>query len=115
MIKFDIKGFDKVALEIESLSDDKMKRREILKILRRQMQPVLDKMKQNAPNQRTKEINRGELLSDPRIEKQRLAQEPRLIQPGTSCHSLTPRPLPPDEARSGNFPAVNGPALQTGL
>ena len=49
MIKFDIQGFDHVALEIESLSDDKMKRSEILKILRRQMKPVLAKMRQNAP------------------------------------------------------------------
>ena len=56
MIKYDIEGFEGVALEIQSL-DDKMKRREILKILRRQMQPVVDKMKQNAPNQRTKTIN----------------------------------------------------------
>jgi len=56
MINYKIEGFKGVALEIQSL-DDKMKRSEILKILRRQMQPVVDKMKQNAPNQRTKTIN----------------------------------------------------------
>ena len=56
MINYKIEGFEGVALEIQSL-DDKMKRSEILKILRRQMQPVVDKMKQNAPNQRTKTIN----------------------------------------------------------
>ncbi|MAO22445.1 MAG: hypothetical protein CMJ25_16995 [Phycisphaerae bacterium] len=56
MINYKIEGFEGVMLEIQSL-DDKMKRSEILKILRRQMQPVLDKMKQNAPNQRTEKIN----------------------------------------------------------
>ncbi len=56
MINYKIEGCEGVALEIQSL-DDKMKRREILKILRRQMQPVVDKMKQNAPNQRTEIIN----------------------------------------------------------
>lgn len=56
MINYKIEGFKGVMLEIQSL-DDKMKRSEILKILRRQMQPVLDKMRQNAPNQRTEIIN----------------------------------------------------------
>ncbi len=56
MINYKIEGFEGVMLEIQSL-DDKMKRSEILKILRRQMQPVLDKMRQNAPNQRTEIIN----------------------------------------------------------
>ena len=73
MIKFDIQGFDHVALEIESLSDDKMKRSEILKILRRQMKPVLAKMRQNAPNQRTKEIKVGDTIYPPQEFKNSLA------------------------------------------
>ena len=42
MIKYDIEGFEGVALEIQSL-DDKMKRSEILKILRRSKSLPLDK------------------------------------------------------------------------
>ena len=73
MIKYDIKGFDQVALHIQSLSDDKMKRSEILKILRRQMEPVVDKMKQNAPNQRTKEIKVGDTIYPPQELKNSIA------------------------------------------
>jgi hypothetical protein len=73
MIKFDIKGFNQVALEIKSLSDDKVKRSELLKILRRQMKPVLEKMRQNAPNQRTKEIRVGDTIYPPQELKNSLA------------------------------------------
>jgi HK97 gp10 family phage protein len=48
MIKYDIKGMDKVMADIRKL-DDNMKRREILKILRRQMEPIKDAVKNAAP------------------------------------------------------------------
>jgi len=46
---FEIGGIQEVAREIRSLSSDKMKRKEILKILRRQAEPILMAMKLNAP------------------------------------------------------------------
>jgi hypothetical protein len=48
-MSFEIKGVEDVAIEIRSLSDDKIKRREILKVLRRQSKPLLAAMRQNAP------------------------------------------------------------------
>jgi hypothetical protein len=47
--EFKIEGIEAVSNEIKSLSSDKIKRREILKILRRQAKPMNAKMKQNAP------------------------------------------------------------------
>jgi len=72
MINYKIEGFEGVMLEIQSL-DDKMKRSEILKILRRQMDPVVDKMKQNAPNQRTEKINVRGTIIDPQELKNSIA------------------------------------------
>ena len=46
---FEIEGVQNVAREIKSLSSDKMKRREILKVLRRQAKPLVQAMRQNAP------------------------------------------------------------------
>ena len=48
-MKFDIQGIEGVTNEIKSLSDDKLKRREILKVLRRQVKPILEALKQNTP------------------------------------------------------------------
>ena len=48
-MKFKIEGIEAVQREIESLSDDKMKRREILKILRRQAKPILSAIQANTP------------------------------------------------------------------
>ena len=48
-MKFKIEGIEAVQREIESLSDDKMKRREILKILRRQTKPILSAVQANTP------------------------------------------------------------------
>lgn len=46
---FEIEGVQNIAREIKSLSSDKMKRREILKVLRRQAKPLVQAMRQNAP------------------------------------------------------------------
>ena len=46
---FQIQGMDGVINEIKSLSNDRMKRLEILKILRRQMKPILAAVKSNTP------------------------------------------------------------------
>ena len=46
---FEIEGVQNVAREIKSLSSDKMKRREILKVLRRQAKPLVETMRRNAP------------------------------------------------------------------
>ncbi len=48
-MSFKIEGLEGVSREIKSLSSDKMKRREILKVLRRQAKPLLQAMRQNAP------------------------------------------------------------------
>ena len=45
----EIEGIQDVAREIKSLSNDKMKRSEILKVLRRQAKPLVAAMRQNAP------------------------------------------------------------------
>lgn len=47
-MNYDIKGISQVVAEIKKL-DDKLKRRELLKILRRQSKPVLRAIKQNTP------------------------------------------------------------------
>ena len=47
--EFKIEGIKAVSNEIKSLGNDKIKRREILKILRRQAKPMKQAMKQNAP------------------------------------------------------------------
>jgi len=50
MIEFKkIEGIKGVQSEIKSLADDKLKRREILKILRRQVKPLLKQIKSRAP------------------------------------------------------------------
>ena len=48
-MSFKIEGIKEVSREIKSLSNDKMKRREILKVLRRQAKPMMQAMRQNAP------------------------------------------------------------------
>lgn len=48
-MKFKIEGIEAVRREIESLSDDKLKRKEILKILRRQTKPILSAIQANTP------------------------------------------------------------------
>lgn len=48
-MSFRLTGVQGVVTEIKLLSDDKVKRREILKILRRQCKPVLNALKQNTP------------------------------------------------------------------
>ena len=48
-MSFQIEGIEAVSNEIKSLSSDKMKRREILKVLRRQSKPLVNAMRQNAP------------------------------------------------------------------
>ena len=48
-MSFKIEGLEGVSNEIKSLSSDKMKRREILKVLRRQAKPLVQAMRQNAP------------------------------------------------------------------
>lgn len=47
--EFKIEGIEDVSNEIKSLGNDKIKRREILKILRRQAKPMMQAMRQNAP------------------------------------------------------------------
>ena len=49
--EFEIYGIEAVSNEIKSLGDDKIKRREILKILRRQAEPMKEAMKQKATKQ----------------------------------------------------------------
>ena len=44
-----VEGMDKVISQIISISDDKIKRGEILKILRRQAKPILAAVKSNTP------------------------------------------------------------------
>ena len=44
-----IEGIEAVQSEIKSLGKDKIKRREILKILRRQAKPMMQAMRQKAP------------------------------------------------------------------
>ena len=44
-----VEGMDKVISQIISISDDKIKRGEILKILRRQSKPILAAIKANTP------------------------------------------------------------------
>ena len=46
---FEIDGIQEVAREIRTLSSDKMKRNQILKILRRQAKPLVQAMRQKAP------------------------------------------------------------------
>ena len=48
-MSFKIEGIQEVSREIKSLGNDKMKRREILKVLRRQAKPIMQAMRQNAP------------------------------------------------------------------
>ena len=48
-MSFKIEGIQEVSNEIKSLSNDKMKRSEILKVLRRQAKPMMQAMRQNAP------------------------------------------------------------------
>ena len=44
-----IEGIEELTKQIMNLSDDKMKRRELLKILRRQAKPLLAAIKSKAP------------------------------------------------------------------
>lgn len=46
---FKIDGLEGVIREIQSISDDKVKRSEILKVLRRQSKPILGAIKSNTP------------------------------------------------------------------
>jgi len=48
-VSFKIEGIQDVSREIKLLSSDKMKRSEILKVLRRQAKPMMQAMRQNAP------------------------------------------------------------------
>jgi len=48
-VSFKIEGIQEVSNEIKLLSSDKMKRSEILKVLRRQAKPMMQAMRQNAP------------------------------------------------------------------
>ena len=48
-MSFKIEGIQDVSREIKLLSSDKMKRSEILKVLRRQAKPMMQAMRQNAP------------------------------------------------------------------
>jgi HK97 gp10 family phage protein len=44
-----IEGLEGVIAEIKLLTDDRMKRREIIKILKRQVKPILEAVKANTP------------------------------------------------------------------
>ncbi len=67
--QFKIEGIEAVSNEIKSLGDDKIKRREILKILRRQVDPIKAKMKQNAPESDNVIIVRGDVYYPGNLEK----------------------------------------------
>lgn len=67
--EFKIYGIEVVANEIKSLGDDKIKRREILKILRRQAKPMKEAMKQNAPESDNVIIVRDDLYYPGNLKK----------------------------------------------
>lgn len=67
--EFKIEGIEAVSNEIKSLGKDKMKRREILKILRRQADPIKSKMKQNAPESDNVIIVRGDVYYPGNLKK----------------------------------------------
>ena len=67
--EFKIEGIEAVSNEIKSLGSDKMKRREILKILRRQSDPIKAKMKQNAPESDNVIIVRGDVYYPGNLKK----------------------------------------------
>jgi hypothetical protein len=68
-MKFDIQGIEGVTNEIKSLSDDKLKRREILKVLRRQVKPILEALKQNTPIAQNDITVRGTTYSPGNLKK----------------------------------------------
>lgn len=68
-MSFKIEGIEGITREIKSLSDDRVKRREILKILRRQCKPVLNSLKQNTPVAETAIKIRGVTYSPGNLKK----------------------------------------------
>jgi len=68
-VSFKIEGLEGVSREIKSLSSDKMKRREILKVLRRQAKPLVQAMRQNAPVADRDIVVRGKIYSPNNLRK----------------------------------------------
>lgn len=68
-MSFTIEGLEGVSREIKSLSSDKMKRREILKVLRRQSKPLVQAMRQNAPVADRDIVVRGKIYSPNNLRK----------------------------------------------
>ena len=68
-MSFKIEGLEGVSNEIKSLSSDKMKRREILKVLRRQSKPLVQSMRQNAPVADRDIVVRGKVYSPNNLRK----------------------------------------------
>ena len=68
-MSFKIEGLEGVSREIKSLSSDKMKRREILKVLRRQAKPLVETMRRNAPVADRDIVVRGKVYSPNNLRK----------------------------------------------
>jgi hypothetical protein len=68
-VSFKIEGIQEVSREIKSLSNDKMKRREILKVLRRQAKPMMQAMRQNAPESDNVIVVRNEVYYPGNLKK----------------------------------------------
>ena len=48
-INFDIQGFEKLANDVKSLANDRVKKKQIVAILKRQMKPIEKSVKANTP------------------------------------------------------------------
>jgi hypothetical protein len=69
-MKFEIQGVEKVMADIKRLHGDKMKRQEILKILRRQSKPLLAAIKANTPvADKTIQGRKGQLYEPQNLKK----------------------------------------------
>jgi len=86
MIKFQkIEGIADVSREIISLADDKMKRREILKILRKQVKPLLQEIKNQTPiaqkimQVRDRKYSIGNLRNSMKIKTSKMKHYPNVL------------------------------------
>jgi len=58
-LNFEVEGMDRIVRAIQKLGDDKIKAREVKKILRKQAKPSLRALNRNTPNRASKGENRA--------------------------------------------------------
>jgi hypothetical protein len=80
-INFDIQGFEKLANDVKSLANDRVKKKQIVAILKRQMKPIEKAVKANTPIAKGDIVIRGKTYSPYNLQKSIATKTAKSAQP----------------------------------